>query len=69
MEALLSRKSYPLIQPPFGVQPMASKWVYTTKYYHDSSVDRYKVCLIAKGFTQIYSKNYFDTFSLGACLN
>ena len=28
----------------------------------DGSVDKYKVCLIAQGFTQIYGTNYFETY-------
>ena len=29
------------------------RWVYHTKYATDGSIDRYKVRLIAKGFSQV----------------
>ena len=30
----------------------------------DGQVDRLKVCLVAKGYTQQYGSDYYDTFSL-----
>ena len=45
------------------------RWVYTLKYRHDGSVDRYKVKLIAKGYIQTYSMDYFETFPPVALLN
>ncbi|XP_031116906.1 uncharacterized protein LOC116020577 [Ipomoea triloba] len=39
------------------------KWVYRTKRKADGSVERYKARLIAKGFNQVASEDFFDTFS------
>lgn len=39
--------------PPIPRQNLVgSKWVFCIKYTLDGSVDRYKACLIAKGFHQ-----------------
>jgi len=41
---------------------MVFRWVFTLKYRPDGSVDRYKVRFIAKGYTQTYVVDYFETF-------
>ena len=39
------------------------KWVYTIKLNPNGSLARLKVCLVAKGFSQVYGLDYVDTFS------
>ena len=34
------------------------------KIVSDGWVDRFKIRLVAKGYTQLYGSNYYDTFSL-----
>ena len=43
--------------------PLAGCWVYTLKVGPDGQVDRLKACLVAKGYTQQYGSDYYDTFS------
>ena len=42
---------------------MKTRWAYTIKYNVDGGVAKHKARLVAKGFTQIYGKDYCETFA------
>ena len=45
------------------------KWVFTIQYNADDTLERYKAQLVAKGFTQTYGMDYYETFASIAKLN
>ncbi|CAI7761297.1 unnamed protein product [Closterium sp. NIES-53] len=42
---------------------MKNRWVLTTKYHIDDTVEREKARLVVKGFTHVYGANYDETYS------
>ena len=64
MAALHYTGIWDLFSLPAIKSPIGCRWVYTVKIGPDGGVDRPKARLIAKGYTQIYGIDYYDTFSL-----
>jgi hypothetical protein len=61
--ALIKNGTWHLVPSARGQNVIDCKWVYKVKRKADGTVDRYKACLVAKGFRQGYGINYEDTFS------
>ena len=61
--ALEKNGTWKIVEMPPGVKPIGSKWVYKVKHKVDGSVERFKVRLVAKGYSQVEGLDYFDTFS------
>ena len=51
---------------PSGKSAIGCKWVYKIKTRSNGTIDHYKACLVAKGFTQEYEIDYEETFALVA---
>ena len=63
IEALEATKTWVLTPLPPGKRPIRCKWVYRVKLNLDGIVDRYKVRLVAKGYTQREGLDFLETFS------
>jgi len=51
-KTLVDYNTWELVEPPKGQNVADSKWVFKVKCNADESTERYKACLVAKGFTQ-----------------
>nr|CAN79888.1 hypothetical protein VITISV_019498 [Vitis vinifera] len=54
MSALKKNKTWELVDLPKGKRKVGCKWVFTTKHRADGTLERYKVRLVAKGYTQTH---------------
>ncbi|KAG8499583.1 hypothetical protein CXB51_006239 [Gossypium anomalum] len=69
MRALEKIGTWEIMELPVGKKIVGCKWVFTTKFKPDGSLDRYKARLVAKGYTQTYRRDYLETFAPVAKLN
>lgn len=63
IQALQNNQTWDFVILPKGKKAISCKWVYRIKKNDDGSIERYKVRLVAKGFTQKYGIDYHETFS------
>ena len=63
LDALHKTGTWDLVDLLSGKTAIDCKWVYKIKTRSDDTVDRYKACLVARGFTQEYGIDYEETFA------
>ena len=63
LTALMKHGTWDLVLPPSNCTPVGCKWVFRVKRHADGSVDRFKACLVAKGYDQRPGIDYKETFS------
>ena len=69
MKSLHKNETWELVECPLGNKPVGCRWIYTVKYKADGSIERFKVRLVAKGYTQTYGIDYTKTFAPVAKIN
>ncbi|CAI5934156.1 unnamed protein product [Closterium sp. NIES-64] len=63
IRSLIGMGTWELVERPREVNIMKNRWVLTTKYRIEDTVEREKARLVAKGFTQVYGADYDETYS------
>ena len=59
----MSNRTWEVVDRPYGCKPVGCKWVFKKNLRPDGSIEKYKVRLVAKGYTQNEGEDYFDTYS------
>ena len=55
--------TWEMADAPKDRKPVTSKWVFIKKYDKDGNLQKYKVRLVARGYTQVPSMDYNETFA------
>lgn len=63
LTALASNGTWEEVVPPKGVNIVTSKWVFKPKLNIDGSLEKAKARLVARGFTQRFGLDFWDTFA------
>ncbi|CAI7860171.1 unnamed protein product [Closterium sp. NIES-53] len=63
IRSLVGMGTWELVERPRGVNIMKNRWVLTTKYRLDDTVEHEKARLVVKGFTQVCGADYDETYS------
>lgn len=61
--SLIKNDTWELVNRPLNTSIVDNKWVFKIKSGRNNSPDIYKARLVARGFTQEYGINYYETFS------
>lgn len=63
INSLQRRGTWKVVERPASVKPVDCRWVYKVKWSADRSEVKLKSRLVARGFSQEYGVNYFDTYA------
>ncbi|CAI7884124.1 unnamed protein product [Closterium sp. NIES-54] len=63
IRSLISMGTWEMVERPRGVNIMKNRWVLTTKYRLEDTVEREKARLVVKGFTHVCGPDYNKTYS------
>ncbi|CAI7773853.1 unnamed protein product [Closterium sp. NIES-54] len=63
IRSLVGMGTWELVERPPGVNIMKNRWVLTTKYHINDTVEREKARVVVKGFTQVYGTDYDEMYA------
>jgi hypothetical protein len=63
LESLKKSGTWKLVKRPQGANVVDSKWVLRIKKNAAGEIEKYKARLVARGFTQIYGIDYYETYA------
>ncbi|GJR26863.1 retrovirus-related pol polyprotein from transposon TNT 1-94 [Tanacetum coccineum] len=64
IDSIVHNNTWKLVDLPSGHKPIGHKWIFKKKLRPDGTIEKYKACLVAKGYRQKEGQDFFDTYSL-----
>ena len=64
IESIMYNHTWEIVDLPLSAKTIGCKWIFKRKLKPHGSIEKYKECLVSKGFKQKKSVDYFDTFNL-----
>ena len=62
-DSIMKNDTWELVDQPEQRKVIGTKWVWKTKYKADGSMEKYKVHLVAQGFSQVEGFDFQETFA------
>ena len=63
LESMDKNHAWDMVKPPSGVNIVDSKWIFAIKRDANNEIVRFKARLVARGFSQAYGVDFWDTFA------
>ncbi|GKB79432.1 DNA polymerase zeta catalytic subunit-like protein [Tanacetum coccineum] len=63
IDSIVHNNTWKLVDLPSGHKPIGHKWIFKKKLRPDGTIEKYKACLVAKGYRQKEGQDFFDTYS------
>ena len=63
LKNLKDNSTWTMVKRPAGTNVVGSRWVLRVKKNAAGEVKKYRACLVAKGFTQIYGMDFYETYT------
>lgn len=60
MNSLDENATWTLVELPAGKKPIKCRWIFKTEVDATGKLEKYKACLVAKGFTQRYGEDCWN---------
>ena len=62
-DSIMKNQVWEVVPRPESKKVVGSRWIYKVKHAADQSVEKYKACFVAKGFSQKEAIDYEETFA------
>ena len=63
IQSIEENNSWQLVSRPSHRKVIGVKWIFKVKFHSDGSLDKYKACLVAKGYAQKEGEDFDETFA------